>query len=204
MFLDSICENCKMIEVRSHEELLKSIDNLDKAFLLLYKKGSEQSKCAYENMSAALKENEEVHAFVADTNLVRDIHTQYNITTAPAMIVFEKGEFRNVVKGCHHPGFFSSIFESAVVAVSADPGKPAKSVTVYSTPSCSWCTTLKTYLRKNGIRFTDVDVSRDQSAAEAMVRRSGQQGVPQMSINGKIIVGFDKSRINSMLGIGGN
>ncbi len=30
-----------------------------------------------------------------------------------------------------------------------------------------------------------------------MVRKSGQQGVPQTDINGQIIVGFDKNRINS-------
>ena len=189
-----------MKEVRSHAELLKSIEKLDKAYLLLYKKGSEQSDCAYENLSVALKENKEAHAFVADTNLVRDIHPHYNITSAPSLVVFEKGEFKNVVKGCHHPGFFNSIFESAFVANAGD-GRKAKSVTVYTTPTCTWCNTLKTYLRKNGIAFREVDVSRDQSAAEAMVRRSGQQGVPQTDIEGSMIVGFDKGRINALLGI---
>lgn len=191
-----------MKEIRSHEELLENIKALDKAYVLLYKKGSEQSDCAHENLSASLAENKEIHAFTADTNQVRDIHPVYKITSAPSMIIFEKGEFRNVVKGCHHPGFFTSIFESAFVEVNTDPDKPAKRVTVYSTPSCSWCNTLKTHLRKNGIRYTDVDVSRDPSAAEEMVRRSGQQGVPQMDIEGEIIVGFDKSRINTLLGIG--
>jgi glutaredoxin len=37
--------------------------------------------------------------------------------------------------------------------------------------------------------------------AEEMVRRSGQQGVPQTDINGEIIVGFDKARINRLLDI---
>ena len=189
-----------MKEVKSHQELLKSIENLDKAYLLLYKKGSEQSDCAYENLSAAIKENKEVNVYVADTNIVRDIHQKYNINSAPTMLVFEKGEFKNVVKGCHHPGFFQSVFESAVVHA-ANPDKQQKSVTVYTTPTCTWCNTIKTYLRKNGINFREVDVSRDQSAAEAMVRRSGQQGVPQTDINGTMIVGFDKARINSMLGI---
>jgi glutaredoxin-like YruB-family protein len=189
-----------MKEVKSHQELLKSIENLDKAYLLLYKKGSEQSDCAYENLSAAIKENKEVNVYVADTNIVRDIHQKYNINSAPTMLVFEKGEFKNVVKGCHHPGFFQSVFESAVVHA-ANPDKPQKSVTVYTTPTCTWCNTIKTYLRKNGINFREVDVSRDQSAAEAMVRRSGQQGVPQTDINGTMIVGFDKAKINSMLGI---
>ena len=190
-----------MKEVNSHDELLKSIENKEKAYLLLYKKGSEQSDCAYANLSEAVKEHTNAEVFTADTNQVRDIHTNYNITSAPSMIVFEKGEFRNVVKGCHHPGFFESIFENAVVATASD-SKPQKSVTVYTTPTCTWCNTIKTYLRKNGIAFREVDVSRDQAAAEAMVRRSGQQGVPQTDIDGTIIVGFDKARINELLGIG--
>ena len=202
-FLDFASQNKNMKEVRSHQELLQAIENLDKAYLLLYKKGSEQSDCAYENLSAASSENKDVHVFVADTNQVRDIHSNYDITTAPTMVVFEKGEFKNVVKGCHHPGFFQSVFESALVNVtSAD--RPKKNVTVYTTPTCTWCNTLKTYLRKNRINFREVDVSRDQSAAEAMVRRSGQQGVPQTDIEGTMIVGFDKAKINSMLGIGEN
>ena len=198
-----LSQNMYMKEVRSHQELLQAIENLDKAYLLLYKKGSEQSDCAYENLSEAIRENKDVHVFVADTNQVRDIHPNYHITSAPTMVVFEKGEFKNVVKGCHHPGFFQSVFESAVVHVtSAD--RPKKNVTVYTTPTCTWCNTLKTYLRKNGVAFREVDVSRDQSAAEAMVRRSGQQGVPQTDIEGTMIVGFDKAKINSMLGIGDN
>jgi glutaredoxin len=62
---------------------------------------------------------------------------------------------------------------------------------------------LKTYLRKHRIRFTDIDVSADPQAAEDLVRRTGQQGVPQTDIDGEIIVGFDKARINTLLGIQG-
>jgi len=56
-------------------------------------------------------------------------------------------------------------------------------------------------LQENGIQYREVNVAADQKAAEAMVRKSGQQGVPQTEINGQIIVGFDKTRINSLLGI---
>ena len=76
-----------------------------------------------------------------------------------------------------------------------------KRVTLYSTPSCSWCNVLKNHLKASNIRFTEVDVSQNQEAAEQMVRRSGQRGVPQTDIDGQIIVGFDKNKINSLLGI---
>jgi glutaredoxin-like YruB-family protein len=76
-----------------------------------------------------------------------------------------------------------------------------KRVTVYSTPTCSWCNTLKAWLQKNNIRYSDVDVSRDQNAAEALVRRTGQQGVPQTDINGQIVVGFNQQRLKELLEI---
>jgi len=34
-----------------------------------------------------------------------------------------------------------------------------------------------------------------------MVQKSGQRGVPVIDIDGKIIVGFDKSRIDELLGL---
>jgi len=51
------------------------------------------------------------------------------------------------------------------------------------------------------VQFTDIDVSKNQQAAQEMVRKSGQQGVPQTDIDGTIIVGFDKTRINNLLGL---
>ena len=74
-------------------------------------------------------------------------------------------------------------------------------VIVFSTPTCSFCNMAKKYFREKGIRYKDVDVSRDQAAARDMVRRSGQSGVPVIDIGGKIIVGFDRPKINKLLGI---
>ena len=74
-------------------------------------------------------------------------------------------------------------------------------VIVFSTPTCSYCNMAKQYFRQHRIRFKDVDVSRDQAAARDLVRRSGQMGVPVIDIGGRIVVGFDKPKINQMLGI---
>jgi glutaredoxin 3 len=76
-----------------------------------------------------------------------------------------------------------------------------KNVVVFSTPTCSWCRKLKSYLKENKVRFTDVDVSRDTKAANDMIRKTGQQGVPQMWINSKPIVGFDKNKIDRLLNL---
>jgi len=74
-------------------------------------------------------------------------------------------------------------------------------VIVFSTPTCPWCTKVKNYLRENKIAFKNVDVSRDVTAQKEMVRKSGQMGVPQLWINGRVIVGFDKAKINRLLNI---
>ncbi len=79
--------------------------------------------------------------------------------------------------------------------------RPQPRVIVFSTPTCSFCNMAKKYFREKGIRFKDVDVSRDQAAARDMVRRSGQSGVPVIDIGGKIIIGFDRPKIDKLLGI---
>ncbi len=76
-----------------------------------------------------------------------------------------------------------------------------KKVIVFSTPSCSWCRKIKSYLKENKIRFTNIDVSRDEKAARDMVRKTGQQGVPQMWVNNVPVVGFDKNKIDRLLNI---
>jgi glutaredoxin 3 len=74
-------------------------------------------------------------------------------------------------------------------------------VTVYSTPTCSWCRVAKDHLRSSGVAFEDIDVATDMSRAKEMVEKSGQYGVPVIDIDGEIIVGFDRARIDSLLGI---
>lgn len=73
------------------------------------------------------------------------------------------------------------------------------SVTVYSTPSCPYCTMVKNHLRNKQVRFEDVDVSRDERRADEMVRKSGQMGVPVVDVNGRIIVGFRQAEIDAAL-----
>ncbi len=82
-----------------------------------------------------------------------------------------------------------------------NPASEPRRVVVFSTPTCPYCTMVKHYLEQKGVPFDDVDVSRDQAAAVDMVRRSGQMGVPVVDIGGQIVVGFDRMRINRLLGL---
>jgi len=72
-------------------------------------------------------------------------------------------------------------------------------VIIFTTPTCSFCTAAKRYFREKNVRFTEVDVSRDASAARDIVRRTAQMGVPVILINNRPIVGFDQPTIDRLL-----
>ncbi len=189
-----------MKNLTSYPDLLSRIPKKGISYLLLYKPESENSICAYSNIDEIY--TDKLPVFSADVTQVRDIHPVFGIDSVPSLLVFEDGRFRNVIKGCHESSYYESLFTNDFFAVNqAFDEKPSKRVTVYSTPTCSWCNTLKLWLKKNNIRYTDIDVSRNEKAAEDLVRRSGQQGVPQTDINGQIVVGFNQQMLKELLGI---
>lgn len=191
-----------MKEINSYNELKTRFKENEKTYILLWKKGSAQSNCAFEALGQASAKHPEITMLSADVSTVRDIHTVYGIASVPSLLLFEGKELKNVLKGCHPENFFNALLEEAVYqAKIKENGKPSKSVTVYSTPTCTWCNTLKQWLRKNHIPYSDIDVSRDEQAAQELVRRTGQQGVPQTDINGQIVVGFDQTKLKQLLEI---
>ncbi|NCO88564.1 NrdH-redoxin [Candidatus Roizmanbacteria bacterium CG2_30_33_16] len=74
-----------------------------------------------------------------------------------------------------------------------------KTVKVFSTPTCPYCHMAKDYLKDKKIPFEDIDVSKDQNQARAMVEKSGQMGVPQLWIDDEVIIGFNKPIIDQLL-----
>lgn len=187
-----------MESIRNYKELIEKLNTHSEMHLLLYKSSSELSNCAYSALEHVVKAENVNNVFVADVTEVRDIHPEFTIKSVPVLMTFADGTLKNVDKGCISEIELKSIFNN-YVKKSINSGKSHHNVTVYSTLSCSWCNTLKSYLRQNGISFRDIDVSKDLKAAEEMVRRSGQQGVPQSVIDGNLVVGFDKNKIDQLL-----
>lgn len=74
-------------------------------------------------------------------------------------------------------------------------------IKVYSTPTCTYCVTLKKFLTEKGIKFEAVDVSQNEADLQEMVDKSGQMGVPVIDIDGQIIVGFNRNKIVELLSI---
>ena len=74
-------------------------------------------------------------------------------------------------------------------------------VILFSSGSCPWCGRAKSYLRQKGVRVKEVRVDKDPDAAKDVVRMTGQMGVPVLLIGTAKIVGFDKGRIDRLLGL---
>jgi glutaredoxin-like YruB-family protein len=72
-------------------------------------------------------------------------------------------------------------------------------VIVYTTPTCPYCTQAKAFLAQQGVPFVEKNVAADRQAAMEMVRVSGQQGVPVITVNGEPVVGFDQPRLRQLL-----
>lgn len=81
------------------------------------------------------------------------------------------------------------------------PVTTAKRVVVYTSPTCSWCRTAKKYLADHGVKYREVDVTRDPAAARDIVERTGQMGVPVILIGNRPVVGFDKNQIDKLLNL---
>ncbi|MFB6285170.1 MAG: glutaredoxin family protein [Candidatus Bipolaricaulia bacterium] len=74
-------------------------------------------------------------------------------------------------------------------------------VTIYTSPSCTHCHSAKRYLSEHGVDYREVDISRDLQSAQRLIDKTGQTGVPVIEVDGTMIVGFDKRRLNRALGL---
>jgi len=184
------------IEVKNYNDIIK--DQEPKKFILFYKKGTANSDCAYD----AIKAVKEGKVYAVDVNEVRDVHGHFGVNSVPSLVVVDNDKVENIIKGCHTPNYYEQIIlEKKVSSKTNSNGTPQKRVTVYSTPTCTYCNKLKAYFNKHGIKYTDINVATDQQAATEMVRKSGQRGVPQTDINGQIIIGFDTAKLSRILNI---
>lgn len=73
------------------------------------------------------------------------------------------------------------------------------SVKIYTATWCAFCHAAKEYLDKLGVKYTDLDVETDPQNGLEAVTKSGQRGIPVIDIDGDIIIGFDRPKIDSAL-----
>lgn len=72
-------------------------------------------------------------------------------------------------------------------------------ITIYSTPACGFCHMEKEWLTKLGVDFISKDITMDEEAYYEAIKKAGQPVVPITDIDGEIIVGFDRPKIEAKL-----
>ncbi|MEN8181916.1 MAG: glutaredoxin family protein [Myxococcota bacterium] len=78
---------------------------------------------------------------------------------------------------------------------------PQAEVVVYTTSWCGWCRKALAHLDRNGIAYDNRDIERDRQANDELRRKTGSTGVPVLDIDGELVIGFDPSRIDQLLGL---
>lgn len=191
--------------VRDGAALVESLSSTDVPVVLgFFGEFSESSKKARPAFEKFCADHPEQPAWVIDVAATPDVHKRFGVASVPTVLVVKGDAVLRKFVGIQPEGFYDwALLEhrgSAPAGEGADK-KPAHSVAVYVTDTCPWCTRVKSYLRKNGVPYREINVSRDQNEARRMVEKSGQQGVPQIDIDGHMVVGFDRTRIDSLLGL---
>ena len=74
-------------------------------------------------------------------------------------------------------------------------------VTIYSTTWCAFCSTEKQWLDKLGVEYDAKDIEEDKVAYEELMNKLGGnfQGVPVTDIDGEVILGFDRPKLQNAL-----
>ena len=74
-------------------------------------------------------------------------------------------------------------------------------VLLFRTFSCPWCHKAAEFFKQHKVKFKEIYVDRNTKAAQEMIKKSGQMGVPVIEIDGQIIVGYDVDSIKKALGM---
>jgi len=163
---------------------------------------SDASERALNELKQFADDYKKIPVCVVDVEKVRGVHKEYGVGNVPTVVIIKDGKEHGKIEGVESAAYYAARLGGAAPARIARPAKKkALRVTVYTSPGCAPCSQVKKYLRDNGISFRAIDISRDERAAKEIVRRSGQQAVPQIDINGRIVVGFDRGKLASLLGI---
>jgi len=193
-----------MLEWVEDAETLQAIreKHADYFLLAFWGKFSDTADRALKELEHFASENKDVPLFLVDVQKVKGVHKEFNVTRVPTVLAVEKGKVAKSAEGVQSARFYSFHFAGAAPSRAGDSGQArVRRVVVYSGPGCPACGQLKNYLRRHGVSYRDVDISRDPQAAERLARRSGMMAVPQTDINGSLVVGFDQAKLSRLLGI---
>jgi len=182
------------------EAITQDINDL--LLVVFYTDTSQKSLQAVEALSKLKEQNQDADIYKVNAKQVTDIHPEFNISSVPTLLVFRHGKPAEYIYGVQTEAFYSKILEKFHAAsVDSTEGNSGHRVTVYTTPTCPYCTNVKRYLEENNVRYTEVDVASDPSAAQELMSRTGQQGVPQTEIDGQFVIGYNTAELDKLLNL---
>ena len=76
-----------------------------------------------------------------------------------------------------------------------------KKVEIYTTPTCVYCKMAKEFFKENNIEYTEYNVAQDAEKRNELIAKSGQMGVPVILIGADMVIGFDESKIRTLLNL---
>ena len=77
----------------------------------------------------------------------------------------------------------------------------AKNVTIYSTPTCTYCRATKEFFAEHNVQYTEHNVATDFERRNEMIEKSGQMGVPVIFVDNDMVIGYNKPRLAQLLGL---
>ena len=192
-----------LLQIKDRDHLAKVRGKHKDYFVLVFWGSfSDGAQRALAELKQFSDDYKKIPLYVVDVVKMKGLHKEYGVSNVPTVLVMKDRKEDDRIEGVKSAAFYVTCLGGAAPSHIARPTKKkALRVTVYTSPGCPPCGQVKNYLRNNGISFRAIDISRDERAAREVIRRSGQQAVPQIDINGQLVVGFDKSKLSAILGI---
>ena len=70
-----------------------------------------------------------------------------------------------------------------------------KNIIVYTGPFCNFCDAAKRLLKRNGLSFSEIDISTGEEIKEEMIKKSnGQRTIPQIFFDDYHVGGYTELR----------
>jgi glutaredoxin 3 len=185
----------------TNKDEMEALQDNNRSFLaiLFYSDSSQRSQKAFKMLSEIKKETADIPLVAVNVSKTRDVHSRFGVSSVPTVITLSNRRVIKKIEGLQGKSIYRLLFSQAPRKRADGSEAPPLRVTVYSSPICPPCGTVKAYLRKKNVPFRVIDVSRDQRAAQEIANRSGSMAVPQIDINGTIVVGADMARIDELL-----
>ena len=71
-------------------------------------------------------------------------------------------------------------------------------INIYTTPNCAYCVKAKNFFRKHNLNFLEIDVTTDVKSRDAMVKKTGQYGVPVIIVDDRMVIGFNEAKLREL------